>query len=94
MTNTQLYLIIGIPILFNAAMFGLMKAYINAKFEKVDERFNTVNERFNRVDEKFNTVYERFNSVDKQFVAAEKLWKLELSRVEKVLDNFIKEVNS
>ena len=39
MTDTQLYLAIGVPILTNAAMLGLMLAYINARFDAQDKRF-------------------------------------------------------
>jgi hypothetical protein len=41
MTNQQLYLLIAIPLLGNAVMFGLLMAYINA-----NERFKAVYERF------------------------------------------------
>ncbi|MGA2740455.1 MAG: hypothetical protein ABSG65_23835 [Bryobacteraceae bacterium] len=40
MNNTQLYLAIGVPILANAALIGLLLAYINAKFENVSQRFD------------------------------------------------------
>lgn len=33
MTNEQLYLAIGVPILFNAGLMGILMLYINAKFE-------------------------------------------------------------
>src|SRR5438309_1435487 len=50
MTNQQLYLAIGIPILANAALVGLLLAYINAKFDsinaKFDAKFDGVNQRF------------------------------------------------
>ena len=36
MTNQQLYLAIGIPILTNAALIGLLLAYINAKFDGIN----------------------------------------------------------
>jgi hypothetical protein len=42
-TNQQLYLAIGVPILFNAALIGLALALINAKF---DAKFDGVNKRF------------------------------------------------
>jgi hypothetical protein len=38
--NTQLYLAIGVPILANAALIGLLLAYLNAKFENVSQRFD------------------------------------------------------
>ena len=50
MTNMQLYLAIGIPILSNAALIGLLLAYINGKFDsinaKFDAKFDGVNQRF------------------------------------------------
>ncbi len=46
MTNQQLYLAIGIPMLFNAVLVGVLLAYINAKFESVDQRFEGMDRRF------------------------------------------------
>ena len=40
MTNQQLYLAIGVPMLFNAILIGLLVGYINAKFDGVNQRFN------------------------------------------------------
>lgn len=40
MTNVQLYLSIGLPILVNSALFGLLLAYINTRFSSVDRRFD------------------------------------------------------
>jgi len=39
-TNVQLYLAIGIPVLVNAAMFGLLAMYMNARFDAVNQRFD------------------------------------------------------
>jgi hypothetical protein len=39
-TNQQLYLVIGIPMLFNATLIGLLVAVMNAKFAAVDKRFD------------------------------------------------------
>ena len=39
-TNVQLYLAIGIPILFNASLVGLMMMFMNSKFEAIDKRFD------------------------------------------------------
>ena len=45
MTNAQLYLAIGIPMLFNAAwvavLIGMLSAKMDAKFEAIDQRFAT-----------------------------------------------------
>ena len=40
MTNAQLYLAIGVPVLVNAALIGLLLAYMNARFGSIDNRFN------------------------------------------------------
>ena len=79
MTNEQLYLAIGIPMLFNAALLGVLIAYINAKFSAVDERFKSVDERFKSIDQ-------RFTSLDKRLDDLRDLWRAELHRVEEVLD--------
>ena len=54
MTNTQLYLVIGVPILFNfgfmLTFFVLLNSNINARFDGIrgefNERFNGINQRF------------------------------------------------
>jgi hypothetical protein len=46
MTDTQLYLAIGLPILANATFIALLLAYMNAKFERVDTRFEAMGRRF------------------------------------------------
>jgi hypothetical protein len=51
MTNTQLYLAIGIPMLFNAALVALLMAYINARF---DGAANSVNQRFDAINTRFD----------------------------------------
>ncbi len=40
MTDTQLYLAIGVPMLFNGLLITLVIAYINAKFRAIDQRFD------------------------------------------------------
>jgi hypothetical protein len=39
-TNQQLYLAIGIPMLFNASLLGLIVVLVNAKFDGIDKRFD------------------------------------------------------
>ena len=39
-TNEQLYLTIGIPILFNAALIGLLIALFKTRFDAIDKRFD------------------------------------------------------
>lgn len=46
MTNIQLYLAIGIPMLFNATLIGLVVALMNAKFAAVYARLDAIDKRF------------------------------------------------
>ena len=46
MTNQQLYLAIGIPLLFNGALIGLLVGLMNAKFGGVNARFDAIDKRF------------------------------------------------
>jgi len=39
-TNQQLYLAIGIPMLFNATLIGLFAMHVNARFDAIDKRFD------------------------------------------------------
>lgn len=45
MTNQQLYLAIGVPLLFNATLIAILMAWVNAKFEAVDARFAAIDKR-------------------------------------------------
>jgi hypothetical protein len=45
-TNQQLYLAIGIPMLFNASLLGILIVLVNSKFDAVNTRFDAVNKRF------------------------------------------------
>jgi flagellar biosynthesis protein FliQ len=39
-TNQQLYLAIGIPMLFNATLTGIVVALFNSRFTAIDKRFD------------------------------------------------------
>lgn len=43
-TNEQLYLSIGIPLVFNATLIGVIIAYMNAKFGAIDARLDHMHE--------------------------------------------------
>lgn len=75
-SNEQLYIAVGIPMLFNATLIGFVIAYINARFGKVDA--------------KFDSVYSRLDAIDKRFDDMRDLWRAELRRVEEVLDARLK----
>ena len=78
-TNEQLYILVGVPMLFNATLIGLVIAYINAKIGRVESKFDGVNSRFDAVEQ-------RFDSIDRRFDDMRDLWRAELRRVEEVLD--------
>ena len=47
--NQQLYLMIGIPALANAAMMGLLMVYLRFKFQAIDRRFDEIHRHFDRM---------------------------------------------
>lgn len=75
-TNEQLYLAVGIPLLFNATLIGVLIAYVNAKFQAFELRFDAIETRFNAIDRRFDDMRD--------------LWRAELRRVEEVLDARLK----
>ena len=76
MTNQQLYLAIGAPILANAVLMGLLLAYINARFDGLNGRFEGINQRFEAINQRFDDM--------------RALWLAELHRVEEVIDARLK----
>jgi hypothetical protein len=52
MTNEQFYLAIGIPMLFNAGLFGLVAAFLHAKFRVIDQPFDTIDRRFDAMSQR------------------------------------------
>ncbi len=84
-TNEQLYILVGIPMLFNATLIGLVIAYINAKLGKLESRFDAVDSKFDAVDSRFDGVHRRFDDM-------RDLWRAELRRVEEVLDARLKHI--
>lgn len=83
MTNEQLYLAMGVPIVFNALMFAVLLAYINAKFDGVNAKFDGVNTKFDGVNAKFEAINQRFDDM-------RDLWRAELRRVEEIIDARLK----
>jgi hypothetical protein len=75
-TNEQIYILVGIPMLFNATLIGLLIAYINARFDKQDAKFEAIDRRFDAIDRRFDDMRD--------------LWRAELRRVEEVLDARLK----
>ncbi len=77
-TNQQLYIAVGIPMLFNAPLIGLVIALFNAKFGKSDASFDGMERRFDAIDKRFDDMRD--------------LWRAELRRVEEVLDARLKHI--
>jgi len=88
-TNEQLYLVIGVPLLFNATLIGILMAWVNAKFEAIDAKFTA---KFEGVDTKFQSIDARFNAIDKRLDDLKDLWRAELHRVEEILDARLKHI--
>jgi hypothetical protein len=81
-TNEQLYILVGVPMLFNATLIGLVVALFNAKVGKVEAK----------IDVRFDAVDKRFDAVDRRFDDMRDLWRAELRRVEEVLDARLKHI--
>jgi hypothetical protein len=71
MTDRQLYLSIGVPILFNAAMFGILIAYINAKIDGVNSRVDAVHTRIDALRAEMNA---RFEAQSQALLRVEQSW--------------------
>jgi hypothetical protein len=50
-TNEQLYLAIGVPLLFNATLVLILMAWVNAKLDGMNSKFDA---RFNAIDKRFD----------------------------------------
>ena len=75
-TNEQLYFVIGLPMLFNATLIGLLIALNNAKFAAVGEQFKALEAKLNAINDRLDHMQE--------------MWRSELRRVEEVFDARLK----
>ena len=88
-SNEQLYVAIGIPMLFNATLIGFVIAYINARIGKVEAKSDA---RFEITEGRFQAMDRRFDAIDRRFDDMRDLWRAELRRVEEVLDARLKHI--
>lgn len=58
MTNEQLYLVIGVPILFNAAMIGVLVAYVNGLNNGLNARMSSLEARMLNLENTFTTRFD------------------------------------
>jgi hypothetical protein len=75
MTDQQLYLAIGAPMLFNAVLIGLLVAYINARIGGVNARIESLESRLENLATRLNQRFDEMRD----------LWRAELYRVEGVI---------
>ena len=76
-TNQQLYLAIGIPLLFNASLIALLIALMNSKLDafrhEINAQFSAMDARFERrfaaIDIRLSQVEARFGIMDAKFDA-------------------------
>ena len=62
-TNEQLYIAIGVPLLFNTALIGFVIAYINARFGKNDVRLDAIDRRFDEMRDLWRAELRRVEEV-------------------------------
>jgi len=66
-TNEQLYIAVGIPLLFNATLVGVLIAYVNAKFQgmeaKLEVRFDAIDQRFDDMRELWRAELHRVEEI-------------------------------
>ena len=63
MTNQQLYLATGIPMLFNTALITLLFAYMNGKFGEINELFQAIDRRFDDMRDLWRSELHRVEEV-------------------------------
>jgi len=89
--NVQLYLAIGVPILFNATLLGLVIGFFNPKLDALNAKFDAkFDAGLDSVNSRFDAVNSRLDAIDKRFDDMRDLWRAELRRVEDVLDARLK----
>jgi hypothetical protein len=67
MTDQQLYLAIGAPMLFNALLIGVLMAYVNGQLSALrndmNTRFDSVNQRFDDMRDLWRAELHRVESI-------------------------------
>jgi hypothetical protein len=59
MTNVQLYLALGIPVLFNAGLLTVVVTLMNARLSSME---TSVNQRFDALDRRFDDMRDLWRS--------------------------------
>jgi hypothetical protein len=58
-TDVQLYLAIGVPVILNTVALTLLAAHMNSRFDAVNQRFDAVNQRFDDMRDLWRTELHR-----------------------------------
>jgi hypothetical protein len=59
MTDAQLYLVIGLPLLFNGAMLALINSNMNARFASLESRFELLTGKVAELTDRVTRLEER-----------------------------------
>ena len=86
-SNEQLYLATGVPMVFNAILITVVLMSQNSRFAAVDKRFDDMQRN---MDHRFAAVEQRFTGMDRRLDDLKELWRAELHRVEEILDARLK----
>lgn len=62
-TNEQIYFVIGLPMLFNATLIGLLIAWNNAKFAAINTRLDAISERLGHMQEMWRSELRRVEEI-------------------------------
>jgi hypothetical protein len=66
-TNAQLYLAIGLPVVLNLTvsllLFALLRAHMNTRFDAVERRFEAINQRFDDMRDLWRSELKRVEEV-------------------------------
>lgn len=86
MTNVQLYLAIGVPIVFNTILtvtvYMLLASRIGDSHQRLTDSHASLSQRMS----------EGFGAINQRFDDMRDLWRAELRRVEEVLDARLKHI--
>jgi len=70
MTNTQLYIAIIVPLVFNGGVMAVLVLYLNARFEAVTQRLSAIESRLERIEKKLDDHAERIARMEGQMPRA------------------------
>ncbi len=63
MSNQQLYLAVGLPILFNGLLLTIVFSYMNVRFSAIEKRFDHIDRRFDDMRDLWRSELHRVEEV-------------------------------